>query len=168
MEGWVIDLVFQFLPVDDLLTCALVNKEFCNYARRPGLWNMHKNWVLQEMPRLGEWLNVKEDTREVFLHFLSGKLSKNLLFCWIEYIFGNEFVVELEELRAPDCYVFLIIRVWIENNQRKKICFNIDIETNHVELYDLVWFFIKFIKNDPKWRPTVNLYKGRVIEYMGF
>ncbi len=164
MEGWVIDLVFQFLPVDDLITCALVNKEFRDYARRPGLWNMHKNRVLREMPRLGDWLNDKEDTREVFLHFLSGKLSKDLLFCWVKYAFANDFVIGAWDLWDQTSkeyfYKFRLFKV--------SSYYDIEISATKVEFHGLVCTFRKFLNNDSGWFVEIDWYIKTIKEFMGF
>lgn len=163
MEGWVIDLVFQFLPVDDLLTCALVNKEFCNYARRPGLWNSHKNRVLREMPRLREWLNDKEHTRKVFLYFLSGNLSEELLLCWVKYAFGNDFIINAWGLWDATIHeYFYNFRLSKESSY-----YDIVVMRKKVQFHDLVYLFRKFLNNDSGWFVKIDWLIKTIKEFMG-
>ncbi len=47
LEGWVLDLVFRWLPPMDLLSCSKVNKEWCEFARSERVWKRHLERVLQ-------------------------------------------------------------------------------------------------------------------------
>lgn len=164
MQGFIIDLVFQFLPVDDLITCALVNKEFCDYARRPGLWNRHKERILREMPALGEWLNDKQDTRKVFLYFLSGKLSKDLLFCWVKYAFENDFVIEVWDLwDATSNEYFYKFRLFKVSSY-----YDIEINVTKVEFHAFVYLFRKFLNNDSDWFSGIDWYIKTIKKLWGF
>jgi hypothetical protein len=80
MEGFVLDYIFKFLPPNDLLTCMLVSREFCVYARTNAVWERHKRRVLEEVPALHNFIFTEEKAIwNIFTTYLMGDLIQKAM-----------------------------------------------------------------------------------------
>jgi hypothetical protein len=117
MKGVNLYLVFRHLSPRDLVTCMLLNKESCKYARLDLVWKRHKDCVLNEIPQLFE----SEWTEPIWLVFVKKLLGgrrffknaivrkdKTFLERIIKYVLRSEPKIRVEvDFREAKCYCSL-------------------------------------------------------------
>jgi hypothetical protein len=83
MEGYLLHFIFKLLNPHELMTCMLVNHEFCEYARENAIWERHKKRILTSLPELKSIFENKPTKKK------KQKTTQDIWRNYVKYLAGD-------------------------------------------------------------------------------